>query len=111
MSGAAGLFLAVDLPLVPVSLLRRLLELSEGNDAVVPVSPGGPEPLCAVYGRACLEPIRRRAEEGRFAMSAFWPDVRVRRVGVDELLPFGDPAEMFRNVNTPDDYRRVMQNS
>ena len=108
VTGSVGLFLAVDLPLVPTALLRRLLELADGYDVVVPVSPGGPEPLCAVYARTCLEPIRRRADEGRFAMSAFWPDVRVRRLQRDELLPFGDPAEMFRNVNTPEDYQRAI---
>jgi molybdopterin-guanine dinucleotide biosynthesis protein A len=107
LEGPAGLFLAVDLPLVPATLLRRLLELAEGYDVVVPVSPGGPEPLCAVYGRGCLEPIRQRAERGELAMTAFWPDVRVRRLGVRELLPFGDPAEIFRNVNTPEDYARA----
>jgi len=111
LTRSAGLFLAVDLPLVPVALLRRLLELADGYDVVVPVSPGGPEPLCAVYGPACLEPIRRRVEEGRFAMSAFWPDVRVRRLRTDELLRFGDPAEMFRNVNTPEDYRRATESA
>src|SRR5262245_20532381 len=44
LRGRFGLFLAVDLPLVPAALLRRLLELADGYDAVVPVSPGGPEP-------------------------------------------------------------------
>src|SRR4249920_3063846 len=43
-----GLFLGLDLPLVPTALLAHLLVLAEGADAVVPVSPSGPEPLCAV---------------------------------------------------------------
>jgi molybdopterin-guanine dinucleotide biosynthesis protein A len=25
----------------------------------------------------------------------------------DELAPFGDPTEMFRNLNTPEDYLRL----
>jgi molybdopterin-guanine dinucleotide biosynthesis protein A len=99
-----GLFLAVDLPLVPVALLARLAELGAGADAVVPVSPGGPEPLCAVYGASCREPIRRRLAAGERKMTAFWPEVRVREVGVDELLAFGDPERLFRNLNRPEDY-------
>lgn len=99
-----GLFLAVDLPRVPVALLERLVALALGHDAVVPVSPGGPEPLCAVYAAACAAPVRRCLDSGHFKMTSFWPDVRVRQVGGPELAAFGDPAEMFRNVNTPEDY-------
>jgi molybdopterin-guanine dinucleotide biosynthesis protein A len=102
-----GLFLAVDLPLAPVALLRQLLVLAEGWDAVVPSSPDGPEPLCAVYTSSCLEPVRHALREGRYKMTAFWPEVRVREVAPAELRAFGDPARIFRNVNSPEDYDRA----
>jgi molybdopterin-guanine dinucleotide biosynthesis protein A len=102
-----GLFLAVDLPLVPVPLLRHLLSLTPGHDAVVPLSPSGPEPLCAVYTRACVEPIRSRIAKGELKMTTFWPDVRVRRVEPQEIAGFGDPAILFLNVNSPSDYERA----
>ena len=102
-SGRPGLFLAVDLPHVPVALLARLVEQAGGGDAVVPVSTRGPEPLCAVYGPGCLEPIRRRMAAGEFEMTAFWPDVRVLELGGAELAAFGDPGDLFRNLNTPAD--------
>lgn len=102
-SGRPGLFLAVDLPRVPVGLLRRLVERAEGCDAVVPVSRRGAEPLCAVYASGCLEPVRRRLAAGELKMTSFWPDVRVREVGPDELAEFGDPEDLFRNLNTPAD--------
>ena len=101
--GRPGLFLAVDLPRVPVGLLRRLAERAEDGDAVVPVSPRGPEPLCAVYGPACFAPIRRRMAAGDFRMTGFWPDVRVLELGVAELAAFGDPADLFLNLNAPTD--------
>src|SRR5262245_12686217 len=41
-----GLFLATDLPLVPVALLRHLLSLAAEASAVVPAGVRGPEPLC-----------------------------------------------------------------
>ena len=100
----SGLFLGLDLPFVPASLLAHLLALAEGADAVVPVSPSGPEPLCAVYGHACLEPARRCVTEGRFKMTAFWPDVRVRHVEPADLAAFGDPSHLFRNLNTLEEY-------
>ena len=99
----AGLFLAVDLPHVPPALLARLVEHAEGWDAVVPVSPRGPEPMCAVYGPGCREPIRRRMDAGDFKMTGFWAEVRVLQLGPAELGGFGDPEEMFRNLNTAND--------
>jgi molybdopterin-guanine dinucleotide biosynthesis protein A len=99
-----GLFLGLDLPFVPASLLVQLVALAEGADAVVPVSPSGPEPLCAVYGHACLAPARRCVAEGRLKMTAFWPEVRVRRVEASELAAFGNPGHLFRNLNSPDHY-------
>ncbi len=105
--GRAGLVLAVDLPLVPSTLLARLLEESHDADVVVPISPRGAEPLCAYYGPACLEPIRRRTERGELKMSAFWPDLRVRRLEPRELADLGDPELLFLNVNTPSDFERA----
>jgi molybdenum cofactor guanylyltransferase len=102
-----GLFLGVDTPLVPPSLLAALVAAAAGFDAVVPVVGGRPEPLCAVYGRSCLHPVQRRLAAGERKMTCFWPDVRVRTVADDELAAFGDPREMFRNLNTPEDYLRL----
>jgi molybdopterin-guanine dinucleotide biosynthesis protein A len=109
-SGAAsdaGLFLGIDLPFVTVSVLARLVALAEGFDAVVPVSPGGPEPLVALYTAACLPPIRSRMAEGRFEMTAFWSLARVRTVEGDELGILGDPTLLFRNLNTRADYEQA----
>ena len=105
--GRTGLFLAVDLPLVPVPLLRHLLAFAGEADAVVPESRHGVEPLCAVYGPACCLPIRGRVAEGALEMTSFWPAVRVRRVSLAEVAAFGDPDRLFLNVNEPADYRKA----
>ena len=102
-----GLFLAVDLPLVPAALLRHLLVLAEGQDAVVPVTAVGPEPLCAVYSWSTAATIRARINRGEYKMTSFWPDVRVLRVEEEDLRHWGDPGLMFLNVNTPLDYERA----
>ncbi len=105
--GRAGLVLAVDLPLVPSELLARLLARARDADVVVPVSPRGAEPLCALYAPACIEPIRWRVQSGDLKMSAFWPDVRVLRIGAHELADLGDPELLFLNVNDPSDFERA----
>jgi molybdopterin-guanine dinucleotide biosynthesis protein A len=107
-SGAEVLLLGVDLPLVPSALLARLVELAPGFDAVVPVSARGAEPLCAFYAAACREPIRRCVFGGDLRMTAFWPGLRVREAKPDELAAFGEPDELFLNVNGPEDYERAL---
>lgn len=102
-----GLFLGVDTPFVPPALLGALLAAAEDYDAVVPVVAGRPEPLCAVYRRTCLEPVQRCLDTGGRKMTSFWPEIRVRTIGQDELAAFGDPVELFRNLNTPDEYRQL----
>lgn len=106
--GRPVLLLGVDLPLVPPDLLRHLVDGAAEADAVVPVSPR-PEPLCAIYGPACLEPVARRVEAADLKMTAFWPDVRVRELGPGALAAFGDPEILFLNVNDPGDYERALQ--
>jgi molybdopterin-guanine dinucleotide biosynthesis protein A len=103
----AGLFLGIDLPFVTVRLLARLVALADGFDAVVPVSPGGPEPLAALYRPACLPPIRQCMAEGRFEMTAFWSEARVRTMEGDELRSLGEPTRLFRNLNTRADYEQA----
>ena len=106
--GRPALLLGVDLPLVPTELLARLLALAGHADAVVPVSRRGPEPLCAVYGAGCLDPVRRCVEREDLKMTAFWARVRVQEVGPDQLGAFGDPDELFLNVNAPEDYQSAL---
>lgn len=103
-ASALGLFLAVDVPFASVPLLQRLVELAEDHDAVVPVAADGPHPLCAAYRATCLDPIRRRLDAGERRMTCFWPDVRVRKVGEEELRCYGDPTTLLRNINSPEDY-------
>ena len=99
-----ALVLAVDLPFATPELLRFLVESAGADDAVVPVTRRGPHPLCAVYRTTCLSPARRRLDAGEYKMTAFWPDVRVREVPETALTPFGDPAHLLSNLNSPKDY-------
>lgn len=98
---AAFVAVACDMPLLEGELVRRLVALREEADAVVPVGPDGrDQPLCAVYGRTCLPAIERCLHEGSFRVTSFYSRCRVRRVHVDDPLPFS-------NVNTPDDLASI----
>lgn len=95
---------AADLPLLSPPLLRRLREVGEqGWDAVLPESTGprGMEPLCAYYATSCLGAIERAVAAGDARMIGFHAEVRVHRLPLSEVRTFGDPAQLFTNLNTP----------
>ena len=117
--GDAVLVVACDMPFLSAPLLRHLLTLAgganrpdavDGADIVVPRTERGYHPLCAVYTRACLEPIARRLADGRLKLVGLFDDVRVRVVTAEALAAFGDPDRLLANVNTPLEYRAIEAN-
>lgn len=97
------LCVAWDMPFVDEGLLRALTAGSVGWDAFLPEG----EPLCAVYGPACRAAIERRLDAADLKAVSFHADVRVGIVPLAEVRRFGDPDELFFNVNTPDDLARA----
>lgn len=102
--GAALVVCAVDLPFVPAPLLVSLLHrLSGGHIAVAPRHRDRWHPLCAAYSPAFLPPLRDWLDDGRRDLQRLLDSVGALAVGDSELGAFGDPCDMLRNINTPDD--------
>ena len=104
-SPAPVVCVAWDMPFVPPSLLRALVETLPGHDAVLPESDGplGMEPLCAAYGPGCQIAIERCLNTEDLRATAFHADIRLGLLPANTVKLFGDPAHMFFNVNTPAD--------
>jgi molybdopterin-guanine dinucleotide biosynthesis protein A len=101
------LVIACDMPFVTRGLLARLAaELSPEDDAVMPRSARGLEPLCAAYRRRCAEVARAHIERGDLELARLGRDIRVRELGSEVLAPYGGD-HAFENVNTPHDYARA----
>jgi len=110
VSGAGPvLCVAWDMPFVSAELLQALAGGSAGYDAFLPESDGrrGVEPLCAVYGPACGPAVERQLERGDLRAIGFHPDVKVGTLPLERVRRFGDPNELFFNVNTPEDLERA----
>jgi molybdopterin-guanine dinucleotide biosynthesis protein A len=89
---------ACDMPRVTVALAGRLLGLSEGHDAAVPLIGRRPEPACACYRRSALGTIRKALDDGSLKAAAVLSSLDVA------WLEDPDPA-LFWNLNTPEDYQ------
>ncbi|MBL8996972.1 MAG: molybdenum cofactor guanylyltransferase [Gemmatimonadetes bacterium] len=111
-AGTDIVLVAWDMPFVPATLLRELRQRGEreGVDALLPESDGsrrGVEPLCAWYSARCLPAVEAALDAGDRRVVAFHAQVATRRLTLEEVGAFGDPALLFGNVNTPEDLARA----
>jgi molybdenum cofactor guanylyltransferase len=105
------LCLAWDMPFASEPLLRALVAGSGGFDVFLPRSgppvagrgSAGLEPLCAVYGPACGPAIETALARDDHRAIAFHDSVRVGTLSLEAVRAFGDPAELFFNVNRPEE--------
>jgi molybdopterin-guanine dinucleotide biosynthesis protein A len=99
---------ACDMPFLSPALLEAQQELllTEGADAVIPRTEEGLEPLHATYRReTCLPAVRAALDAGERKMIAWFPEVRVREMAINEVARHDPDLRSFINVNHPDDYR------
>ena len=98
-----------DMPFITPGVLGDLMSHSAGYDVFLPESRGplGIEPLCAVYGPACEDPIRRSIESEDLRTTAFHSEVRVGTLSLEQITTHGNPEVLFFNLNDPDDLARA----
>lgn len=101
----AALVVAWDMPFVSAALLAHLRAVGERvGAAAIPVSPSGPEPLCAYYPRAALADVERQLAAGDLRLSHLVATLTSAvLVPPGELARFGPPERLFANINTAAD--------
>ena len=100
-----------DLPFPNPDVLHYLSSLKSGFDAVVPAMEHGYEPMFAVYSKKCLGPIKALLESGNCCAYAYYPQISARYVSLEELAHLDPEGRAFLNVNTPDDFAKLGEES
>jgi molybdopterin-guanine dinucleotide biosynthesis protein A len=72
-----------------------------------PVIKAYPQPLCAVYSRDFLPIAVTALKAGNYKIVPLFPQGRTLLIEEDELARFAFTAEMFDNLNTPEDMERA----
>jgi len=116
-----NLFLPVDLPWLPVELLRWIIDRAEITNAVatVPRLQGRPQPLCAIYSTALLPHLRAALAAGDAKVmhaverAANATSLRIDSFDVESIAAaqsWGQPIPLhrwFENINTPADFEKA----
>lgn len=100
---------ACDLPFLRPALIGRLLDLSAGYDAAVPVIDAYPMMTTAVYARSIAPVIEALVAKRALRARDLLDHVRVRRVQPDELREVDPDLESFRTCNTPESYADALR--
>jgi len=102
-----SLVVACDMPFLDLRLLRYMILLSPGQDAVIPRIGEFTEPLHAIYSKQCLQSIERVLAGGSRRIIEFFPEVRVRYIEEQEIKLFDPQCLSFFNINTPGDLEKA----
>lgn len=101
------LCIACDMPLLNVDVLRYLIELRDGFDAIVPLPRQQPEPLHALYHRDCLPVIEAQIQQGDMQISRLYAQLNVCFVTDSEIREFDPSLRSFVNANTPEELAAI----
>lgn len=102
--------IACDMPYINLELIKFLASKIDGQDAVVPESSNGIEPLYAIYSKSCLDIIRKSIKSRRLKATGFYSLCKVKIVKINEdewSISGGSP---FTNINHYDDYITLLKN-
>lgn len=97
---------AVDMPDLSPALLGHLAGLWRGEDAVVPLSREGPEPLHAVWCRSALRAAETALKGDDLSLKGLLARIRVRTVDTKSLGGVEPGSRFAVNLNTPADVER-----
>jgi molybdenum cofactor guanylyltransferase len=106
-----NLITAVDMPFLRLDFLNYLITQAAASEAavVVPRAGGGLQPLCAVYRKAFAQVAQRSLDAGKNKIDALFTEVQTLVIEQTELERNGFGGEMFRNLNTEQDWQEAKQ--
>ena len=109
VAGERAFVVACDMPLLRPALARRLIELSHGFDACVPVVDGFAVPTCAVYAKASAALARELVAARELRPKALLESVRTRFVLGDELRDVDPELLSFLDCDTEEGYQAALR--
>lgn len=99
------LVVACDMPWLNRPLLEYMLGLRQTADVIIPRWQQHPEPLHAIYSKACLAPIEENLRQKRLKITGFFDKVNIHFVEREVITLFDEDGRSFANINTPEELK------
>ncbi|PKN71095.1 MAG: molybdenum cofactor guanylyltransferase [Deltaproteobacteria bacterium HGW-Deltaproteobacteria-10] len=95
---------ACDIPDLDVKYVQELIGQAKDHQIVIPTwKDGKHEPLFAVYKKSILDNIKNLLDADQRKISLLFRSTDVK------YLPLPDEMKWYRNLNTPDDYKKYIK--
>ena len=95
--------LPCDMPFLSTELIRFMCSIKHDYDIVVPKIGEWYQPLHTIYSHRCGEAIKESINRGNYRMTAFYSGMNLRIITEEEIRQFGDPLQIFKNINFRED--------
>jgi len=104
-----ALVVACDLPFLRADVLRYLLAVAPGWDAVVPCVAGRAQPLHAVYSRGVADSAQQVLQDGERRLSALLDRLTVHWIEEHEIIQLDPDLRSLTNVNTSEQWQAAVK--
>jgi molybdenum cofactor guanylyltransferase len=106
-----NLILSVDLPLMTSEFLVWLVQQARAGEQRItaPDAGGSLQPLCAVYHREVVGIVDEALAKGDLKVTRLFARTTTCIIGEREIRAAGFESSVFANVNTPGDYKSLLQ--
>jgi molybdopterin-guanine dinucleotide biosynthesis protein A len=97
-----ALVVACDMPFLNLDLLRYMISLPRGYDALAPKIDDKIETLHAIYSKSCLPLIERMLEAGHKAIIDIFPRVQAVYLSREIIERYDPGCRSLFNINSPE---------
>ena len=98
-----------DMPFIDQDLIDYMTRQLEDEDVIIPFVEGHYQPLHAIYGKRCKDPIKKMLEAEQYKIINFFHEVSVKTIDDETVKKFSKDMKCFLNINTYDAYLKVRQ--
>ncbi|OGO16987.1 MAG: hypothetical protein A2Z02_06510 [Chloroflexi bacterium RBG_16_48_7] len=102
-----SLVVACDMPLLNTDLLKHMVSVAPGNDAVIPRIENYTEPLHALYSKGCIPQIKKLIEDGELSMQILLKRINAKYIDRTEIEKYDPEHLSMFNINTVEDMDRA----
>ncbi len=100
---------AGDAPFVNFALIDYMVNKVEDADIILPKWKGRFEPLCAIYSKNCINPIKEQLDKNDLKITNFFSQLSVKVIEQEEMEKFDLREISFLNINTKEDYDAALK--
>lgn len=98
-----------DTPLLRAEFVRALIHQLDSHDAAVPREGEHLHPLAGVYRLSVAQAAERLLGADRLRVTELLAETNTHQVDVEQLRRYDPQLDSLRNVNTPEQYRELVQ--